>query len=160
MPPVRARSRFASVCALVFVALLSFGGPGCSGGCVGGSGQGLTRTTPDVRAWYNAQVSTIPDQNQIWLLEGLSAEERAHRAYTIRHEARLEARAMMSSKLEVAQLRARDRAKYGDPDGPSFEYLVEKNRQQGLEGDAIYEAIIESAARTNEKVNARFRDKQ
>lgn len=107
----------------------------------------------EIRSWYNERVATIPAQNQGWIAEGLSAEQRARRAYEIRHQARIEARERMSNRREVAGLRARDRLKYGDPDGPSFEYLVEKNRERGLEGDAVYEAIIESAAQTNEVVN-------
>jgi hypothetical protein len=146
---------------LVFllVALLSFG---CSGG---GSEAGPVVTTEgamtnaEVRDWYNARVSTIPAQNQAWLAEGLSAEQRAQQAYAIRHDARIEARNMMPSNAEVAQLRARDQAKYGDPDGPTFEWLVDKNRSKGLEGDAIYEAIIESSSRTDEQTNARFKTK-
>lgn len=144
---------------LLLVALVSFG---CSSGGAG-AGPAVTSdgamTNAEVRDWYNAQVATIPAQNQTWLAEGLSAELRAQQAYTVRHDARIEARNMMSNKAEVEQLRARDQVKYGDPDGPSFDYLVKKNRDKGLEGDAVYEAIIESSARTDEQTNARFRHK-
>lgn len=144
---------------LLLVALFSFG---CSGGSAEAGPVVTTEgamTNAEVRDWYNAQVSTIPAQNQAWLAEGLSAEQRARQAYAIRHEARIEARNMMPSAAEVAQLRARDQAKYGDPDGPSFDWLVAKNLSKGLEGDAIYEAIIESSSRTDAKINARFKTK-
>lgn len=57
-------------------------------------------------------------------------------AWRIRHRARLQARSMMA-----------------DPDGPTFEFLVEKLIKAGLEGDAIYEAIIEGAYRTDTGIN-------
>jgi hypothetical protein len=152
--------RARSLVVLLLVALLGLG-VGCSSG---GAQAGAAATTDgmsnaEVRDWYNAQVATIPEQNQAWLAEGISTELRAERAYQIRHDARIEARNMMSSEVEVHQLRARDRAKYGNPDGPTFDYLVEKNRDKGLEGDAVYEAIIESSSRTDDKVNMRFKGK-
>ena len=54
---------------------------------------------------------------------------------------------------EVELLRARDLAKYGNPDGPTFEFLVEQLQNAGLLGDDIYEAIISGAYRTNEGIN-------
>jgi hypothetical protein len=143
------RLRGPTLLILLFVALL---GVGCGPSC-GVDPSQTSQTNVEIRKWYKAQLATIPEQNEQWIAEGLSAEERARRAYAIRHEARIEARERMPNKMDVAELRARDRAKYGNPDGPTFEYLVERNRKKGLEGDAIYEAIIESSARSNEKVN-------
>jgi hypothetical protein len=40
-----------------------------------------------------------------------------------------------------------------NPDGPTFEFLVERCRQAGLTGDEVYEAIIVGSYRTNEGVN-------
>ena len=64
---------------------------------------------------------------------------------------------MMASEVEVAALRARDEAKYGQADGPTFEQLVEKGRKRGLEGDALYESILSSARRTNKQVDRRMK---
>jgi hypothetical protein len=114
------------------------------------------RTNAEIRQWYLEQVSPIPDFNQQWLATGLSARERAEKAWSIRHTARLEARAMMSDPTEVELLRARDMAIYGNPDGPTFEFLVEQGRRAGLEEQAMYEAIIEGAYRTNVGTNRRF----
>jgi hypothetical protein len=114
------------------------------------------RTDAEIRQWYTDQVAKIPELNAKWLEEGLSAEARAKRAYAVRHKARLDARAMMSSQTAVRALRARDRVKYGNPDGPSFEYLVKRNKAKGLTGDAVFEAIIGSARRTNKAVNDRL----
>ena len=146
---------------LLLLALFSFG---CGSGGGAASTAAVTTsegamTNAEVRDWYNAQVSTIPEQNQGWLAEGLSAQLRAQRAYQLRHDARIEARNKMADPVEVEQLRARDQLKYGDPNGPSFDYLVKKNRDKGLEGDAIYEAIIESSSRTDAKTNALFKKK-
>jgi hypothetical protein len=74
----------------------------------------------------------------------------------MRHEARLKARAMMTDPSEVALLRARDMAHYGNLDGPTFEFLVEQARKSGLEEHAIYDAIIDDSYRTNIGINQRL----
>ncbi len=107
----------------------------------------------DIRIYYNRLVAEIPARDATLIQEGKSAEERAHAAYEARHNARITARAMMESAAEVEALRARDQEKYGNPDGPTFEQLVKKNRDKGLEGDAVFEAIIASSQRTDESVN-------
>jgi hypothetical protein len=63
---------------------------------------------------------------------------------------------MMAEPAEVELLRARDRAVYGSPDGPTFAFLVEQGRQAGLEDNAIYEAIIEGSYRTNTGITRRL----
>jgi hypothetical protein len=63
---------------------------------------------------------------------------------------------MMADPTDVELLRARDMAVYGNPDGPTFEFLIEQGRQAGLEEHAIYEAIIDGAYRTNVDINRRF----
>ena len=47
-------------------------------------------------------------------------------------------------------------ALYGSPDGPTFAFLVEQGRHAGLTEEALYEAIIEGAYRTNVGFNRRF----
>lgn len=120
------------------------------------AGQQLPQTNAEIRQWYNDQVAPIPALDAQWIEQGLGAEERARRAQEIRHNARIQARAYMQDKNEVADLQKRDQEKYGNPDGPSFEYLVQKNREKGMQGDAVFEDIIGSANRTNAAYNARF----
>lgn len=118
-----------------------------------------TYTNTEVRKWYNDQVATIAPRNLTWEKQGLPIDERAFLAWGMRHNARVEARKMMSSKREVRQLQRRDRKKYGNPDGPTFDYLVDKNKEKGLEGKAIYQSILESSQRTNKKVNEEYQGK-
>ena len=113
------------------------------------------RTNAEIRQWYNDRVAVIPLLDRQAQRQELSAEERARRAYEIRHEARIQARAYMRNKQDVAVLRARDREKYGNPDGPTFDQLVARNRKAGLRGDAVYEAIVGSAGWTDPAYNAR-----
>jgi hypothetical protein len=117
---------------------------------------GASWTNEEIRVYYNQVVSTIGPSNEQWKRDGLSAEARAHKAFEIRHDARLTCRAMMASAAEVDDLRKRDQEKYGSPDGPTFEKLVESGKQKGATGDAVYEGIIASAQRTDDKVNAAF----
>lgn len=102
-----------------------------------------------IRQWYETMVAEIPAMEQSWRQAGVDVAQRARCAFTIRHLARLRARAAMPDKSQVAALQQRDLAKYGHPDGPTFCWLVVKNCRSGKSGEAVYEAIIESAAQTN-----------
>lgn len=113
-------------------------------------------TNHQVRQWYKTQVAPIPSLNENWIREGLSPEARARRAWQIRRDARLTARQMMEDPIEVNLLKARDLKEYGDPNGPTFEFLVEKARKDGFEGDKIYEEIISESYSTNKLVDKKF----
>src|SRR5437867_3310735 len=108
-----------------------------------------------IRRWYLDQVSEIPALNRQWLAAGLSSRDRAQRAWQLRHTARLQARARMDA-AEVQLLRARDQALYGDPDGPTFEYFVERGKRAGLTEDAVDTIIIEGSARTDAEISRGF----
>lgn len=60
---------------------------------------------------------------------------------------------MMADKRERELLRALDMIRYKSPDGPSFEFLIERLKQAGIEGDAAYEAIIGSSHRSDNELN-------
>ena len=117
---------------------------------------GASWTNEEIRVYYNKLAAAIGPADEQWKRDGLSAEERAHRAYTMRHDARILTRAMMASPAEVDELRKRDQDKYGNPDGPTFDYLVDAARKKGLTGDAVYESIVASAQRTDAATNAAF----
>jgi hypothetical protein len=117
---------------------------------------GTSWTNQEIRVHYNQVIATIGPSNEAWKKQGLPAEERARRAFAIRHDVRLTARAMMASASDVDLLRQRDQEKYGNPDGPTFDQLVDQNKKKGAAGDAVYEAIIASAQRTDEAFNAAF----
>jgi hypothetical protein len=106
-----------------------------------------------VREHYLRLVARIGPANEKWKQEGLGAEERAHRAFKMRQEARVLSRTMMGDPKEVEALRERDMRRFGNPEGPTFEWLVERQKKKGVEGDAIFEAIIASAQRTDAIIN-------
>ena len=114
------------------------------------------KTNAEIRQWYIQQVSAIPQLNKDWIKQGLPVRARAEAAWRIRHEARIKARSMMTDAVEVELLRARDVAKYGSPDGPTFEFLVEQLKEAGLEEDRIYEAIIDNSYRTDAELNRKL----
>jgi hypothetical protein len=68
---------------------------------------------------------------------GITVEERAIRAWQIRYDARIRAREM-------------------SPDGPSFEWLVRQAVARGLQGEEIYQSIINSSSLTDEEVNKKL----
>lgn len=113
----------------------------------------IPKTDCEIRVWYNYQVVAIPVINNRWIENEMSLKERAERAYRLRHNARVNARFMMSSPIEMKALQARDMLKYGNPDGPSFEYLVEKSVNSGMTKQQAYEKIITSSARTDDTYN-------
>lgn len=113
----------------------------------------VPKSNCDIRIWYNYQVVAIARLNERWTANGVALMERAKKAYQIRHNARVNGRFMMADRFEVATLRDRDNKKYGNPDGPTFEYLVKYHSESGFEGNEIYERIIESSARTSPVFN-------
>jgi hypothetical protein len=115
--------------------------------------RGTVWTDRQVRQLYLERVAAIGPRDASLQAEGQSVEARARAAYQARHDARITARAMMQDPAAVEALRARDREKYGAPDGPSFEYLVERAGQKGLTGDAVYQSIIDSAQQTDAATN-------
>lgn len=115
--------------------------------------QGTTWTNGQARQLYLERVATIAGEDARWRAEQVPAEERARRAYGVRRAARMTARAMMGDPAEVKLLQERDREKYGDPDGPTLEWLIERARAKGLAGDAVFESIVESAQRTDAGTN-------
>ncbi len=118
---------------------------------------GASWTNDEVREVYLCTVAGIEEADAKLAADGASLEERARAAFTTRHTARITSRAMMTDPDEVAALEARDLAKYGDKDGPTFDYLVAKGRADGKSDDEIYEDMIRSAQRTNRMVNRRRR---
>lgn len=108
----------------------------------------------EVRKRYICEVARIAPADAALAAAGTPLADRAHAAWQMRHDARLLARAMMKDETEVEALRARDLAKYGNADGPTFDWLVAKGRADGKADDAVYEGIIASASRTNPEINA------
>ncbi|WP_404365694.1 RHS repeat-associated core domain-containing protein [Marinobacter sp.] len=111
----------------------------------------------EVRTWYNEMVAPIPELDKQWIRHGMGPEARARNAHGIRHDARVKARTLMEDPAEVEMLRARDMEVYQNPDGPTFDYLVEKNRSKGISGDDIYEEIVGSSNRTSKEYNEKFK---
>lgn len=121
------------------------------------SKQPETKTNAEVRKWYLEQVALISDLNEQWLAQGFAVRQRAGMAWRIRHDARVQARAMMADPEEVELLRQRDIAEYGSPDGPTFEYLENRLQAEGLKGETVYEAIIEGSYRTDAGINKKLK---
>jgi 1-aminocyclopropane-1-carboxylate deaminase/D-cysteine desulfhydrase-like pyridoxal-dependent ACC family enzyme len=113
-------------------------------------------TNVEIRRWYLERVAHIAELNARWIAEGIPLRERAELAMHTRRELRLSARAMMTNPVEVELLRARDMAEYGNPNGPTFEFLLERLEREGLVEDAVYEAIISGSYRTNEGMNKKL----
>ena len=107
------------------------------------------QTNQEIRQWYKEQLSKILELNEQWIKENVSLEERAYRAWKFRHDMRLEARRMMQNPLEVEFLRRRDIARYGTPDGPTFEFVIAEIEAEGLSGNDAFEAVIKGSYRTN-----------
>jgi hypothetical protein len=109
----------------------------------------------EIRRLYIDRISQISKRDKEWTRQGLTAEDRARRCWRIRHEARLSARDLMSQQ-ERTLLENRDFQKYGDKNGPSFEWKVRQAAARGYEGDAIFESIIQGASSTNPEVDAKL----
>lgn len=114
---------------------------------------GTRWTNRQARQLYLERVATIAGEVDGWRAEQIPVAEQAQRAFALRRSARMTARAMMTDPAEVAALQARDRAKYDDPDGPTFAWLLARARAKGLADEAAYQSIVDSAQRTEQTVN-------
>lgn len=85
-------------------------------------------TNREIRSWYLREVAKIAKLDEQWAAQGETLERRSYLAWKTRHDLRLEARARMENPDEVALLEARDQAKYGNPDGPTFEQRISTRR--------------------------------
>ena len=97
-----------------------------------------------VRRWYNEQVKKIP------VVLAVQAEELARQAYELRNKAIKEAREMMQDKRAAMTL---------DRENPiiSFEMLISKKMEKKkISRELACWDTIQSAIRTNEKVNTTF----
>ncbi len=111
------------------------------------------KSNSEIRRWYLRRIAVIANLNHAWIREGLSARDRAERAWRFRHEARHAARAMMADKGDRELLKVRDMIKYGSREGPSFDFLIARLKDIGVEGDEAYEAIIAGSSRTDSELN-------
>jgi murein DD-endopeptidase MepM/ murein hydrolase activator NlpD len=128
-----------------------------SGENSGESRQGIDIKTPvtdcEIRIWYNYQVVAINKINKKWEADGIALKKRAELAYELRHNARMNARFMMQDQEAVKKLQARDMKKYGNPNGPTFDYLIDKTVKKGNTVEEAYQSIIESSGRTSKVYN-------
>lgn len=114
----------------------------------------IPKTDCEIRLWYNFQIVAVGVINKKWVEDGIDLKTRAHKAYEMRHEARVNARFLMPDKEKVKGLQARDMEKYGNPHGPTFDYLLKKSTDKGLTTEAAYQSIIDSSSRTDRNYNA------
>ena len=114
----------------------------------------VPKTNCEIRRWYNYQVVAVGVINQKWEEDGISLQMRALKAFEMRHAARVNARYMMQNKDEVKALQKRDQEKYGNPDGPTFGYLMQKNIDKGKTVAEAYQSIIDSSSTTDQGYNA------
>lgn len=115
---------------------------------------GIPKTDCEIRLWYNFQIVAVGIINKKWVKDGIDLKTRAHKAYEMRHEARVNARFMMQNKEMVKTLQSRDMKKYGNPNGPTFDYLLKKSTAKGLTIEEAYQSIIDSSSRTDRRYNA------
>ena len=108
----------------------------------------------EIRAWYVKEVCAIADVVE-QMGEGVALPDRARRAFEVRRKLRLKAREMMEDPFEAELLRKRDLKKYGNPDGPSFEQLLQNKTIRGLSEEDAYLSIIRSASRTDTAISER-----
>lgn len=100
----------------------------------------------EARAVYLQGELRMRELNDRLARQGASAEERAKTMFAQRNTLRSWARELMSNRALADQLNATE-------PHMSFEDLVAKYQAKGLTGDALYDAIIESATRSRASVN-------
>jgi GNAT superfamily N-acetyltransferase len=84
----------------------------------------------------------LRDVNEQLMREGVGVQERARQLSELRSSLRAWTRELMSNRPAADWLAANE-------SNPSFEDLIARNEAKGLTGDAVYEAIIDSATHSH-----------
>ena len=105
-----------------------------------------TLSDAETRTVYTTFELRMREVHERLLRRGAGSEERARTLYGMRAALRTWTRALMEDRELAEWLNANEA-------NPTFEALVERQRKKGLEGGAIYEAIIASATRSRASVN-------
>ena len=96
----------------------------------------------DVRKWYLSQEAKIPE-----LIDtSQSLENQAYQAFSLRNEFRTTARELMADRATAESL-------YITDPNRTWEQMVNKQINNGLIGDDIYRAIINSSQKSRPSVN-------
>jgi hypothetical protein len=114
------------------------------------------KTNQGIRKWYLDELARIPELDKEWQRDGIPLARRAENAWKYRHDRRRIARSFMQNEAEREELRERDKAVYGSPNGPSFAFLVKRLKSEGLTENEIFEAIIKGSYRSNAGVNKKL----
>ena len=109
-------------------------------GQAGGGKHSLSNV--EARRWYLEQEAKIPDM----IDKSLTLEEQAKQAFNLRNQFRTQARELMADRATAESL-------YKIDPNLTWEEIVRKQSEKGLEGDDIYKAIIESSQRSRKSVN-------
>lgn len=115
---------------------------------------GMSLSNAESRDLYRCMVARIGPADRALEAAGASPQERATHAWRLRHEARQVSRLLMNDTAAREALRTRDRAKYGDPDGPSLHWLYARQEAKGIFGDQAFLAIVDSAQRVSPEATA------
>jgi len=103
----------------------------------------------EIRDEYHADKSRAPNAVADVRAAGGSVKDQAYTAWSIRRKARMDARAKMDL-IPRLKLQFRDLVKYGNPNGPGWKQSVARRAEKtGLEGDQLYEAIIDNSQMTD-----------
>ena len=113
------------------------------------------------RYWYHTFIAELGNMHKALErkieLKQLSWDEYAKLAFDMRHHARVYTRALMADQMAEALLERRDQMKYGNREGPTFEYLLEEQRKMHKTPEESDRAIVYSSIRTNIWANAYIR---
>ena len=101
-----------------------------------------TLSNYEARKWYLDQERKIPDI----IDRSKPLIEQAKQAFNLRNQFRTQARELMADRAAAAEL-------YRTDPNMTWEEIVAKYEAKGLTGDAVYEAILESATRSRQSVN-------
>jgi len=104
-----------------------------------------TKTNLQARQWYLNEDSKILDRVD----KSAPLETQAKQAFDMRNENRAQAREFMSDRVSADRL-------IGEEPNMTWSEMIDYRKSQGLSGDDIYKAILDSSQRTRAEVNKRL----
>ena len=97
----------------------------------------------EARQWYLKQLADIPNR----INKNLPLEQQARQAFSLRNRYKIEARKAMSDRRIAEALNRTDPVL-------TWRKTMQKYETNGLSGESLYKAIIESSQRSKGSVNA------
>ncbi len=114
------------------------------------------RSNHQARAYVKGRKAELREAQAARERSGMSLDERARMAHAERAEMNQTAQEMMFWEGDVQQIRLRQQKEYGNPNGPTYEQLLQQKIRNGSTPNEARREIIDGASKGNPLADKKF----